>query len=278
VERVLKPSCCEADVPNQEWSASARRTRNRWDSRGPVLRNLVPVATCLALGILPLGARATDSGAAAPAPGFHETLEVGTTSVEVQVHTWSAPAGASSVAGDGSIRASLPGEGHLSLQLPYVVGRDSTVGNVQLAASYDLAKESRLVPSIAVVAHVDLPTAPGTRAAHPGVKATAAKRLGSGVIQTIRAESELWTEGPDLALSYRALIATTFRLRAATTGSLEFISLHPAGGPVLQDEFLAQLGLSQKLDPATTLHLGAAAGLVDPASPFRVTLGIEHRF
>lgn len=258
-------------------SARARLKRSRSDSREFPLRNLVLVAASLAFGLAPVAAAAAGSGSADAPSEFQRTIAVGSNSVELRVqHATSAP-GSEVSSGEGSVATALPGEGQLMLRLPWVVGQTAAVGTAQLAASYDLAKESPLVPNIAVVARVDLPTAPGARGARPGVRATAAKTVDVGVIETIRLESEFWTAGPSLSPSYRAAVGTTFRLRAATSGSVDLVALRPgaATGP---SENLAQVGLSHRLDADTNVRVGVAASLTAGASPLRATLGFEHRF
>lgn len=203
---------------------------------------------------------------------------MGESSIELRVHHASTAPGSEAVAGEGSLETRLPGEGQLMLRLPYVVGQIPAVGIAQVAASYDLAKETPLVPNVAVVAHVDLPTAPGARGAQPGARLTVAKRLGGGIIETIHLESEMWTEGPTLTRSYRAAIGTTFRLRAATSGSLDLVALRPGADTGRANENLAQLGLAHQLDPDTNLRVGVAAGIAGGASPIRATFGIDHRF
>jgi hypothetical protein len=266
--------------PERDGSRHARLTRSRADTRESALRYLALVATSFALGFAPLAARAAGAGPDETPSGFERTIRVGPSSVELRVHAATSPPGSAVSAGEGSIATPLPGEGQLTLRVPYVVSQSPAVGNAQLAASYELAKESSLLPNLAVVARVDLPTAPGARGAHPGVRATAAKKLGTGVIEAIRVESELWTAGPSLAPSYRALIGTTLRLHGATSGTVDLIALRP--GPGAARENLAQLGLAHRLDPATSLHVGVAAGLGETASaapfPFRATLGFERKF
>jgi hypothetical protein len=87
----------------------------------------------------------------------------------------------------------------------------------------------------------------------------------------------MWTNGPRLTPSYRTLVGTTFRLRAATSGSLDFIAVRPAEG-FGAEESMAQLGLSQRLGAASTVRLGFATGLVDGANSLRATFGIDTSF
>jgi hypothetical protein len=179
--------------------------------------------------------------------------------------------------GEGVLATALPGQGHLTLRVPYAVGSTPTFGNTQLAASYDLTKEGLVMPNFALVARVDLPTARGSRVARPGVHAIAAKKLGK-VIEAIRVESDLWTDGPRFSPSYRALVGTTFRLRAATSGTLDFIAVRPAAVTGAPSENLAQLGLTHQIAPHTSVRIGGAAGLTDEPNAFRVSFGIDHRF
>jgi hypothetical protein len=231
----------------------------------------------LALACLPAAARAD---------GFQRTLEVGANPVDVQLQyagaapgpTSSLTPGAMALSGEGSVGTRLPGDGRLTLRVPHVMGSVPTLGVAQVAASYDLAQEGRLLPKLAVVARVDLPTVRGTRGAHPGVRATAAKKVHAGVIDTVHVESELWTQGIDLTPSYRTLVGATFHVRAATSGSLDLVALRPGAGTGLAAESLAQLGLAQRLGFGATLRLGVAAGLVDGTNSLRATLGVDRRF
>lgn len=243
-----------------------------------MLRNLVLVAASLALGFAPAPARAASASPGDAATGYQRTIELGPNAIELRVQQARSAGSSDALSGEGTVATQLPGDGHLTLRLPYVVAQAPVVGTAQLAASYSLANESPLVPSVAVAAHVDLPTAPGARGARPGVRASAMKTLGLGVIDTVRVESELWTDGATLTPSYRALVGTTFRLLRTTSGSLELVALRPSAGTGAVNDNLVQLAVSHRLDPATNLHFGVAAGLAYGVSPLRVTLGLDHRF
>ena len=182
--------------------------------------------------------------------------------------------------GEGSIDATLPGEGHLTLRIPYVVGQVSAIGAAELDVAYVLSHETHGLPNLAVAALMDLPTAAGTRGACPGVKAKPEKRLDSGGLASLHIETELRTEAPDLNLSYRAAIGTSLRLDAATSGSLDFIEQ-----PALRLEArspretpLAQLGLRHKFDGRTGLRIGLSRGLESDTGSLRATFGIDRHF
>ena len=257
-------------------SADARLRRSRAESRELPLRNLVRVVASLAFSFAP--ALAAAAGPADAPSDFQRTIAVGGSSIDLRVRPTSASSASGVSAGEGSVGTALPGEGQLTFRLPWVAGQAPAIGTAQLAASYDLAKETELVPKIAVVARVDLPTAPGARGARPGVQATVAKRLDLGPIETIRVESGLWTDGPSLSRSYRAAFGTTFRLLAATTASVDLVAVRPGAATGSPSTNLAQLGLSQKHDAFTNVRVGVAASLADGVSPLHATLGFEHRF
>lgn len=220
--------------------------------------------------------------AAALADAFQRTVDVWTNPIEVRLTYAGAAANAlgtpaRALTGEGSIVTRLPGDGQLTLHVPHVMGQSPVLGVPQVAASYDLAKEGRVLPNLAIVARVDLPTARGARGAFPGVRATAAKKVKAGPFDSLRVETEMWTSGPQLTPSYRTLLGTTFHLRAATSGSLDFVAVRPAAGFGAQEN-LAHLGLAQSLGPASTVRLGFAAGLVDGTNSLRATLGVDTRF
>lgn len=211
---------------------------------------------------------------------YEQAVEVGPSAVHVRLN-YNPPAPSSTTfAGEGSIDATLPDEGHLTLRIPYVVGQGSAVGAAELDAAYVVTHGTHGLPNLAVAALVDLPTAPGTCGARPGVKAKAEKQLDSAGLASLHAETELRTEGPDLNPSYRAAIGTSLRLGAATSGSLDFIDQ-----PGLRLEVrsprevpLAQLGLRHKFDASTGLRIGFSSGLASDAGPLRATIGIDRHF
>jgi hypothetical protein len=210
--------------------------------------------------------------------GYDRTFDLAANPVEVRLHYGDPAPGATALVGEGSIGTKLPGEGQLTVRIPHVVGPVATLGNAQVAASYDLVQEGPVVPKISVVALADLPTARGARGVQPGLKASAAKKVASRVIHAIHVETELRTNGPSLAPSYRTAIGTDFRLRAATTGSLDYVALRPAIGSGAAREDLAQLGFSQSLGPLTRLRLAFGGGVSSGAPSVRATLGLDLRF
>ena len=196
---------------------------------------------------------------------------------------YNAPApSATALVGAGALKMPLPGEGQLTLRLPYIVGQGAAFGAAELKAGYEIAHETQVLPNVSAAALVELPTAPGMRGAHPGVKATAAKKIGSGLLESIHVESELRTDGPNLNPCYRAAIGTSFRLGPGTSGSLDFINQQ--AGPRLVDAssspetHLTQLGLKHKFDASTGLRLDLANGVATDARSLRATIGIERRF
>jgi hypothetical protein len=244
------------------------------------MRELALVAGSLALGFTP-AARAADGANDAASPSVYEqAVEAGPSAVHVRLRYDAAAPGSTALAGEGSIDTTLPGEGHLTLRIPYAVGQGSTVGAAELDAAYVVTHETHGLPNLGVAALVDLPTAPGTRGAHPGVKARAEKRLDTGALASLHVETELRTEGPDLNPSYRAAIGTSLRLGAATSGSLDFIEQPglrlEARSP--REMPLAQLGLRHKLDASTGLRIGFSRGLESDAGSLRATIGIDRHF
>ena len=244
-----------------------------------VLREFSAIATLLALLCA-----AIDAAAAGPTPDLSEdayqrTINVGARTLDVQLQYAQPAPGVAAVAGEGSVSTALPGEGHLTLRVPHLLGGERAVlGNAQLAASYDLVGERALLPSLGVVAHVDLPTAPGTREARPSVKAVAAKKLGFGILEGIHLESELWTDGRNLVPGYRAAIGTTLRLSPATHGNLELVSLRPRMAAGFARESQAQLGLSHRLDADTALRAGIAGRVAGDVNSINATIGFDRRF
>lgn len=190
--------------------------------------------------------------------------------------------------GAGRVRTPLPYHGELSLSLPYTVGSSlgssvpshALVGDTQLAATYPLWREGDLLPDLNVVARVDLPTAVGpAAAAHtplPGVRAIAVKHL-AGPIERIRLESELWTSGPSLAVSYRTALGTALRLGPTTEASLDFVAIRPGPSTGLPDQRLVQLSLSEIFAKNARAHLGLATAFA-PTPSLRLSFGLDHGF
>jgi hypothetical protein len=235
------------------------------------LRSFAVVVTALACISLP--------GARAGATDFEQTLDLAASPVELRVHSASAAPGSSApVAGEGSIGAKLPGDGQLTLRVPYLMGSRPVLGDSQLAAGYELLAERELLPKISVTAQLDLPTARGSSAAHPGMKATVAKKLRAGVIRAVYVESELHTNGRDLATSYRTAVGTSFQLPLATTGNFDFAMVRPPIGSGVPRDDTAQLGLSWALGAGSSLHLGVGAGLSTGVPSLRSNLGIDLHF
>ncbi len=253
----------------RDGSGNARHARSPDGRRGTDLQKLAALGAgaWLALVCSP-----------AAADGFSRTVDVFPSPIELRL-TYAPPAalGTSAMAGEGSLGTRLPYEGRLTLRLPHVVGESPALGNAQVGVSYDIAREGRLLPNLAIAARVDLPTAHGARNALPGVRATVGKRLAAGPLESLRLETEMWTNGPQLTPSYRTLVGATFRLRAATSGSLDFIAIRPAAG-FGPEERMAQLGLSQRFGGASTVRLGLATGLVDGANSLRATIGLDTHF
>lgn len=226
-----------------------------------MLRDFLAIAAVLGFVWAPIGAAAADA--------YQRTIDLGAKTVEVQLQY--AP-------GEGSVSTALPGDGQLTLRLPHLQGEGVALGNTQLAASYDLLGERQLLPSLGLVAHVDLPTATGTRDVRPSVKAFAEKRLDLGILEAFQLESEVWTDGHDLVPGYRTAFGTTLRLSPATRGSVQLIALRPGVAAGFARENLAQLGLSHRLDADTGLHAGVAARVAGDANSLSATIGFDRRF
>ncbi|HXZ85420.1 MAG TPA: hypothetical protein VEI82_08020 [Myxococcota bacterium] len=209
--------------------------------------------------------------------GYQRTIEVGESAVDVQLHYGSGTPGIG-LSGVGILGTDLPGHGRLVFSLPHLVGSEGELGTAEVAASYDLAPAGWPLPKLAVTALVDLPTAPGSRGAHPGLKATAVRDLGLGPLEPLRVESELRTEGPDLALSYRAAVGTGLRLGPATELGLELAALRPPTDTAAPREEHAQLRLTQQLRGKIRLRLGLSAGLANHQGSLRASFGIARGF
>jgi hypothetical protein len=219
------------------------------------------------------------AAAADPADGsFGHTFELPGTPMDVRVHYNAAGPNSTTVAGEGSIGTNLPGDGRLIVRVPVSVGPNTVLGDTQLSAGYPVLRESELLPKIALTAELALPTAPGSRGARPGMKATATKQLDLGVVHDVHAETELRTDGRELARSYRTTVGTHLRLLKKTTASLDWISLRPSGRSPLQREDHAQVGLCQEVSPNAHLRLGLGAGVTGNQSSLRSTLGVDFRF
>jgi hypothetical protein len=174
----------------------------------------------------------------------------------------------------------LPGEGALTLRLPYVIDQGTTLGATELKVGYDIPHGGyAFLPNFSVATFVDFPTAAGMRSPEGGVKATAVKQLGSGFFENVHLESDLRTDGPNLDPSYRFAVGTILRLGPNTSGSLDFIDqagpqLGGANSPLRSQ--VGRLGLSHKLDANTGLRLGLTQDL--EASTLRATVGIDRHF
>lgn len=212
---------------------------------------------------------------AASAGDFQSTVDLPGSAMDLKFHYAAPGAGATALAGEGSVGASLPLDGRLTVRLPARIGDHPVLGDTQVTAGYPLMGESELLPKVTVTAQLALPTAPGSRGAHPGMKITAEKKLGWG---DLHAESELRTEGTRLARSYRTAVGARLHLSKATTASVDLVTLRPSGRSLLPRDDQAQIGLCQELTPATKLRLGVGAGVTGGQSSLRSTLGVDLRF
>jgi hypothetical protein len=243
--------------------------------RETALREFKAMAVLLALLSVPTIAIAASDVAAG---GYQRIIDLGTRPVEVQVRYGNAAPGSSALVGEGSVTTALPGAGRLTFRVPHVVGQVAALGNAQVAASYALVEERRFLPSLGVVAHLDLPTAAGSHEAKSHWKASVAKTVGWGVIEGIRLEGELWTEGSSPEAGYRTLVATTLRLLPSTRCSAELVSLHPGVAAGVASESFAQLGLSHRLSAQTDLRAGVAARVAGETNSLSATIGFDRRF
>lgn len=196
----------------------------------------------------------------------------------MRLHYGDAAPGSTALAGEGSLATGLPGSGQLTLRVPHTVGQVAALGEAQLGASYDLEPRYELLPQVAVVALVPAPSAPAARTALPGMKASLDKRLRSRFLRSVHVEAELRSESPGLARSSRTSIGASFRLPAATNGTLQLISYRPARGSPAAREDLAELALSHALGPDANLRLGLGAALSDGVASLRTQVGVELRF
>ena len=243
-----------------------------------VLQDLSAIAMSLVLLLAPIRAAGADSSSDVAENGYQRTIEVGAKTVEMQLHYGNAAPGTLAVAGEGTVRTEIPGEGQLTLRVPHLVGQGVALGDAQVAARYDLVAEGQLLPSLDLVANIDLPTAPRTREVRPCLKATSAKSVGVGFIEAVRFESELWTDGRRSTPGYRAAIGTTLRFSPATVGNLELVSLRSRIAPGFARESLAQLGLSHRLNADAGLHAGVAARVAGESNSISATIGFDRRF
>ena len=218
-------------------------------------------AVALLLALAPCAASAADASNGA----FERTFDLGGHAFDLRLEH-----------GAGRVRTPLPYQGELSVSLPYTVGTRALVGNTQLAASYSFWREVEALPDLDLVARVDLPTAPGARTLLPGLRAVAAKQLG-GPIERIHLESELWTSGPELALSYRTALGTAVRLDRSTRASLDLVATRPSPSTGLRDEHFVQLSLSRLFAGSASAQLGLATGFA-PTPSFRISLGFDRSF
>jgi hypothetical protein len=212
------------------------------------------------------------------ASGFQRTVDLGSRPVEVRLQYPEAAPGATALAGEGSLGTPIPGNGQLLLRVPHVVGRGGTLGDAQLAAAYELAPARARLPKLAMEALVELPTAPGARAARPGVRASAAAWLDNRFLRSLQLASELRTVGPELAPTTRASLGASFRVLAETRGTLELVTVRPPRGSPASREALAQLSLSHALGPDASLRLGLAGQLHGDAALLRGQVGFDLRF
>jgi hypothetical protein len=244
--------------------AIGRRPRfpEEGSDREVLLGKFAAAAASLALCLLPKAASAFD--------GYERTIEVGSTPVEVRLRYGDAAPGSTALAGEGSLATELPGSGRLTLRVPHTVGQVAALGEAQLGASYDLGPRDGLLPEVAVVALA--------HPALPGMRVSIAKQLRSRFLRSIHAETELRSEGPDLARSSRTSIGASFRLPAATTGMLQLVSYRPASGAAAARWDLAELALSHALGPDANLRLGLGGALSEGSASLRTQIGVELRF
>ncbi|HTO54327.1 MAG TPA: hypothetical protein VMR50_13160 [Myxococcota bacterium] len=237
------------------------------------MRDLAVVAAIIGSAIaLP----ATSS--ADPLNAVGRTIDLPVTPMDVRIQYGSSHPGSTDLVGEGSLGANLPGDGRLTIRVPHTLGERSIFGESHLAVGYDLLHEGDFMPKLAVTTQVALPTARGARGVQPGVKARATKKLHLGVIREVHAETELATQGRELARSYRATLGTSLKLEPETTASFDFVSTVPAPGAGARDNS-AQLGLSHTLGKHSSLHLGFGAGVLSTGqASLRSTVGIDLHF
>jgi hypothetical protein len=242
------------------------------------LRKLRRIAGRLApILVLAVAGLAAADPPASPTPpsNFARTLDVAGSRMDFHFDSAAAAPGATAVAGVGSVGATLPFDTQLTVRMPATFGEHAVMGDAQVAASYPLVDEGELLPKVSVLAQVALPTAPGSRVVLPGVKATAEKKLFFG---DLHAETELRTDGRELARSYRTAVGARVRLRPKTSATLDLVTLRPSGHSLLPRDDHAQLGLCQELAPGTRVRLGVGAGVTGGQSSLRSSLGLDLRF
>ena len=239
------------------------------------MRDLVVAAMLMSGLALPVRmASAADVGT------FGFTLPVAP--MDVRVHYVNASPSSPVVVGEGSLGANLPFDGRLTIRVPHTLGEKAVLGETHLAASYDLIRDAELLPRVSVVGNLNLPTAPGTRGVHPGVKARAVKKLRLGVLREVHVESELVTSTAghnELAAGYRTAVGTSLNLLPGTSANFDVVANRPAAASGLPGDTSAQIGLSQILSPAAHLRLGFGAGVTTTGtSSLRSTVGVDLRF
>ena len=203
------------------------------------------------------------------------TLDLAGSRMDLRFDPTAPAPGSTALSGVGSVGASLPLDTRLTLRMPATLGDRPVVGDTQLAASRALVQETALFPTVALSAGLALPTAPGSRGAHPGVKVAAQKKLFWG---DVHAETELRTEGRELALSYRTAVGTRLQLRPKTSASLDLVTVRPSAGSLLRRDDQAQLGLCQELAPGARVRLGAGAKVTGGQSSLLSSVALDLRF
>lgn len=203
------------------------------------------------------------------------TLDLAGSRMDLRFDPTAPAPGSTALSGVGSVGASLPLDTRLTLRMPATLGDRPVVGDTQVAASRALVQETALFPTVALSAGLALPTAPGSRGAHPGVKVAAQKKLFWG---DVHAETELRTEGRELALSYRTAVGTRLQLRPKTSASLDLVTVRPSAGSLLRRDDQAQLGLCQELAPGARVRLGAGAKVTGGQSSLLSSVALDLRF
>ena len=203
------------------------------------------------------------------------TLDLAGSRMDLRFDPTAPAPGSTALSGVGSVGASLPLDTRLTLRMPATLGDRPVVGDTQVAASRALVQETALFPTVALSAGLALPTAPGSRGAHPGVKVAAQKKLFWG---DVHAETELRTEGRELALSYRTAVGTRLQLRPKTSASLDLVTVRPSAGSLLRRDDQAQFGLCQELAPGARVRLGAGAKVTGGQSSLLSSVALDLRF
>ena len=203
------------------------------------------------------------------------TLDLAGSRMDLRFDPTAPAPGSTALSGVGSVGASLPLDTRLTLRMPATLGDRPVVGDTQVAASRALVQETALFPTVALSAGLALPTAPGSRGAHPGVKVAAQKKLFWG---DVHAETELRTEGRELAPSYRTAVGTRLQLRPKTSASLDLVTVRPSAGSLLRRDDQAQFGLCQELAPGARVRLGAGAKVTGGQSSLLSSVALDLRF